>query len=320
MEFQDESASEEVVEEIIEEVPAKEQIVEEPELIEDDVTEIPDQPLTPEDNSNEAEAEDDHFVIPEGNGVSENGLEEQVDEDMAEEPNTETVNNNNNINGILTPEEKSTAADTGEVAMDAIEARNDDRDHATKRKNEGDGEVEMKKQKTEEKPGDYDCHLISELKHHCSPFEITATPEPEPEPEPVKPPKLPELEKFWKPVLEDSTNFTGWTYLLQYVDQEVNAIKFYRLVTCIQMPHELFVFIDGCSSRQGGVRCVPGQLSLLLRLLAQVRRLREEQGGPQQVRGGELCHIHVCMHCSYEYAPVDELQYVFLIHNNIMSM
>ncbi|XP_063235387.1 pre-mRNA-processing factor 39 isoform X2 [Bacillus rossius redtenbacheri] len=31
---------------------------------------------------------------------------------------------------------------------------------------------------------------------------------------------LPELEKYWKAVKEDASDFTGWTYLLQYVDQE----------------------------------------------------------------------------------------------------
>ncbi|VVD01542.1 unnamed protein product, partial [Leptidea sinapis] len=31
---------------------------------------------------------------------------------------------------------------------------------------------------------------------------------------------LPELEKYWKVVNDDPTDFTGWTYLLQYVDQE----------------------------------------------------------------------------------------------------
>ncbi|KAK9501193.1 hypothetical protein O3M35_002266 [Rhynocoris fuscipes] len=31
---------------------------------------------------------------------------------------------------------------------------------------------------------------------------------------------LPELEKYWKAVKDDPTDFTGWTYLLQYVDQE----------------------------------------------------------------------------------------------------
>lgn len=36
-----------------------------------------------------------------------------------------------------------------------------------------------------------------------------------------KPKKLPELDKYWKAVNDDPTDFTGWTYLLQYVDQEV---------------------------------------------------------------------------------------------------
>ncbi|XP_017784067.1 PREDICTED: pre-mRNA-processing factor 39 [Nicrophorus vespilloides] len=32
--------------------------------------------------------------------------------------------------------------------------------------------------------------------------------------------KLPELDKYWKAVNDDPADFTGWTYLLQYVDQE----------------------------------------------------------------------------------------------------
>ncbi|XP_014218545.1 pre-mRNA-processing factor 39 isoform X2 [Copidosoma floridanum] len=44
----------------------------------------------------------------------------------------------------------------------------------------------------------------------------------------VKPPSpkkktLPELEKYWKAVNDDPADFTGWTYLLQYVDQENDA-------------------------------------------------------------------------------------------------
>uniref|UniRef100_A0A8D8WCR0 Pre-mRNA-processing factor 39 n=1 Tax=Cacopsylla melanoneura TaxID=428564 RepID=A0A8D8WCR0_9HEMI len=32
--------------------------------------------------------------------------------------------------------------------------------------------------------------------------------------------KLPELQKYWKTVKDNPADFTGWTYLLQYVDQE----------------------------------------------------------------------------------------------------
>ncbi|XP_011688921.1 PREDICTED: pre-mRNA-processing factor 39 [Wasmannia auropunctata] len=46
-----------------------------------------------------------------------------------------------------------------------------------------------------------------------------------PEIKPASPKKktLPELEKYWKAVNEDPSDFTGWTYLLQYVDQENDA-------------------------------------------------------------------------------------------------
>ncbi|XP_072745375.1 pre-mRNA-processing factor 39 isoform X1 [Anoplolepis gracilipes] len=45
------------------------------------------------------------------------------------------------------------------------------------------------------------------------------------ETKPASPKKktLPELEKYWKAVNEDPSDFTGWTYLLQYVDQENDA-------------------------------------------------------------------------------------------------
>jgi len=36
--------------------------------------------------------------------------------------------------------------------------------------------------------------------------------------------KLPDLDKYWRVVKDDATDFTGWTYLLQYVDSEVCAI------------------------------------------------------------------------------------------------
>lgn len=48
--------------------------------------------------------------------------------------------------------------------------------------------------------------------------------EKEKEEKPAKPKKLPELDKYWKAVNDDPTDFTGWTYLLQYVDQEVRIV------------------------------------------------------------------------------------------------
>ena len=34
-----------------------------------------------------------------------------------------------------------------------------------------------------------------------------------------------ELDKYWKAVRENPADFTGWTYLLQYVEQEVGSSK-----------------------------------------------------------------------------------------------
>lgn len=34
------------------------------------------------------------------------------------------------------------------------------------------------------------------------------------------------LGKYWKAVKENPSDFTGWTYLLQYVEQEVNMYLF----------------------------------------------------------------------------------------------
>jgi pre-mRNA-processing factor 39 len=52
---------------------------------------------------------------------------------------------------------------------------------------------------------------------------------------------LPELEKYWKAVKEDPSDFTGWTYLLQYVDQEVGemdgCILFVLIVRDIYLGH-----------------------------------------------------------------------------------
>lgn len=41
------------------------------------------------------------------------------------------------------------------------------------------------------------------------------------EPEQTEKKSLPDLDKYWKAVNDDPTDFTAWTYLLQYVDQEV---------------------------------------------------------------------------------------------------
>lgn len=55
--------------------------------------------------------------------------------------------------------------------------------------------------------------------------------------------KLPELDKYWKAVNDDPSDFTGWTYLLQYVDQEV-FIYFYILLFFLKVSSVL-LFVVG---------------------------------------------------------------------------
>lgn len=37
---------------------------------------------------------------------------------------------------------------------------------------------------------------------------------------------LPDLDRYWKAVNDDPSDFTAWTYLLQYVEQEVMVLQF----------------------------------------------------------------------------------------------
>ncbi|GJQ81185.1 hypothetical protein Trydic_g11530 [Trypoxylus dichotomus] len=71
-----------------------------------------------------------------------------------------------------------------------------------------------------------DTEVVSEdelpaVKKEGTKRKITEDPDVDKEKEKTeKPKKLPELDKYWKAVNDDPTDFTGWTYLLQYVDQE----------------------------------------------------------------------------------------------------
>lgn len=40
------------------------------------------------------------------------------------------------------------------------------------------------------------------------------------------------LGKYWKAVKDNPTDFTGWTYLLQYVEQEVYVANLINLREC----------------------------------------------------------------------------------------
>ncbi len=48
----------------------------------------------------------------------------------------------------------------------------------------------------------------------------------------VEDPPPPELPKFWKAVKDNPGDFTGWTYLLQYVEQKVR-IRILKITLCV---------------------------------------------------------------------------------------
>lgn len=86
----------------------------------------------------------------------------------------------------------------------------------------------MKKEGTKRKldEGDYDPGSpTSEAEGPTKKQALDTEADAEKEEKPAKPKKLPELDKYWKPVNDDPTDFTGWTYLLQYVDQEVSLFR-----------------------------------------------------------------------------------------------
>lgn len=44
--------------------------------------------------------------------------------------------------------------------------------------------------------------------------------------------EMTELDKYWKAVNDNAQDFTGWTYLLQYVEQEVNVTSWLLCIFC----------------------------------------------------------------------------------------
>lgn len=85
----------------------------------------------------------------------------------------------------------------------------------------------MKKENSKRKLGesDYDPGSpTSENEVPCKKPNLEVEVEKEKEEKKAK--KLPELDKYWKAVNDDPSDFTGWTYLLQYVDQEVLFRKY----------------------------------------------------------------------------------------------
>jgi len=58
---------------------------------------------------------------------------------------------------------------------------------------------------------------------------------------------LSELEQYWKAVRDNPSDFTGWTYLLQYVEQEVrfkHELNMAQLYTLFFSQLIVYIFIE----------------------------------------------------------------------------
>ncbi|XP_014488048.1 PREDICTED: pre-mRNA-processing factor 39 [Dinoponera quadriceps] len=180
---------------------------------------------------NEVEAEsateeDSKKIEPDTEAVSEDELPSEA---AAKEPETEAVSD----------EELPVAApaDLGETESVSEDELPPDSDKKRKGVAKSINKTPDKKAKTESgnkrklnAEGEYDPSSPTSENNDETPAkkaalssEADAAEKQEAKPASPKKKTLPELEKYWKAVNEDPSDFTGWTYLLQYVDQENDA-------------------------------------------------------------------------------------------------
>lgn len=93
------------------------------------------------------------------------------------------------------PIEAELPADAEEVSEDEIATKNPDSQNLKRKLSQGDNDEDINDQRTKITKNQTELNR-----------------------------KLPELDKYWKAVNDDVTDFTAWTYLLQYVDHEVNDV------------------------------------------------------------------------------------------------
>jgi pre-mRNA-processing factor 39 len=206
-----------------EETPVEETVVEtieeeKPEVLEEekpaevvemviDSNDVPDKPADQNDQTGESD-----FAIAE---TLENGTNEATDldaemvsEDELPAPDKPKVQDAEEVSDDELPGPKMAELPADTEVVSEEEMPNKDEDAAAKK--------DAVKRKIE----DYDPN---------SPTDDSEAPEKklktDSDSEKEKPkPKLPDLDKYWKAVNDDTTDFTAWTYLLQYVDQEVNLV------------------------------------------------------------------------------------------------
>ncbi|XP_030369688.1 pre-mRNA-processing factor 39 [Scaptodrosophila lebanonensis] len=113
---------------------------------------------------------------------------------ISREPNTKEKSREQQYNPM------SPTSESNEAPPAEKRAKVDDGEHKEKKKEkERDKDKEKDKEREKDKEKDKDKDKEKERK------------------------KLPDLDKYWRAVKEDSSDFTAWTYLLQYVDSESDA-------------------------------------------------------------------------------------------------
>lgn len=145
------------------------------------------------------------------------GAEEVSDEELPAAPKPDLPPEAEDVSEdeLMEPvEKKKKAEDTsggGEVEkLSAEDKKDSDASSKDKKAETADEEVNVGKRKLSEESYDpsspTDTEVVAKKPHQKSPVKEDK--------------RLPELDKYWKTVKDDPSDFTGWTYLLQYVDQE----------------------------------------------------------------------------------------------------
>lgn len=106
-----------------------------------------------------------------------------------------------------------------------------------------------------------------------------------------------ELDKYWKAVRDNPGDFTGWTYLLQYVEQEVRdsittlnvcSLKSVKKTKIDNSCTTSWIFVEETRSSQKSLWCFLWALPILLWLLEEVCWYGKETIWSREGFGGNL--------------------------------
>ncbi|XP_050296241.1 pre-mRNA-processing factor 39 isoform X2 [Anthonomus grandis grandis] len=188
----------------------------------------------------EADNAENHVELKEDNSLGNEGIGKKIEEEMDSTeqsvPNTNGEPEAENISDDELPAPAPVKVpETEEVSDEELpgpkraelpadtEVVSEDELPSSKKEGEEEETSSPKKESSKRKLSESGYDPTSPTSENDAPCKKSKEDKEEKEKEEVakaKPKKLPELDKYWKAVNDDPTDFTGWTYLLQYVDQE----------------------------------------------------------------------------------------------------